>query len=266
MGEREFEERELSRAEVLSLPWPSTEQHAAFAAHVCWAHSWYKHLPLLTGGEFVVFLAADAGDGYSDAAPRLHHGWKTTAEYRTRFGHLDYMWRRTPADRFYRDAGPAVRLPPDLLAAARVTLFPFASSDWNAPEACRWGIHDDGFEQLRAGTPHPAGDLLTAWWDSQTAVEELWNRLGPDEQELAVQSRQSESAIDLVPLPLSVAEYVRSAGLADSVYAGLQHAEEAKVLGAIGGLAALLLRWAAEAPSRSRAAHAVGREWDDRTT
>lgn len=251
MSERDFDERELSRAEVLSLPWPSPEQHAAFAAHVCWAHSWYKHLPLLTGGEIVVFLAADAGEGYPDTAPRLHHGWKTTAEYRTRFGHLDYMWRLTPAARFRRDAGPAIRLPPDLLAAARVTLFPFASSDFNAPEACRWGIHDAAFKQLRAGTPHPAGDLLMAWWDSQTAVEELWSSLDSDEQDLAVQSRQSESAADLVPLPQTVAAYLRSAGLADAVYAGLQHAEEAKVLGAIGGLAAILLRWGAEAPSRS---------------
>jgi|GEM_PF-1712950 len=250
MGGWEFEERELSRAEVLSLPWPSAEQQAAFAAHVCWAHSWYKHLPLLTGGEFVVFLAADAGDGYSDAAPRLHYAWTTTAEYRTRFGHLDYMWRLTPADGFDRDAGPVIRLPPDLFAAARMILFPFASSDFNAPGACRWGIHDDGFDQVRAGTPHPASALLTAWWDSQMAVDELWGRLGPDEQELAV---QPESAIGPAPLPPAVAEYLRVAGFGASVYAGLQRAEEAKVLGAIGGLAALLLRWAAEETGRSRA-------------
>jgi len=112
MGGREFEERELSRAEVLSLPWPSAEQQAAFAAHVCWAHSWYKHLPLLTGGEFVVFLAADAGDGYSDAAPRLHYAW-TTDDRRVPdpvrpSRHLDYMWRLTPADGFDRDAGPVI--------------------------------------------------------------------------------------------------------------------------------------------------------------
>ncbi|HEX4609683.1 MAG TPA: hypothetical protein VH092_15905 [Urbifossiella sp.] len=246
MGGREAEPRELGRAEVLSLPWPSAEQQAAFAAHVCWAHSWYKHLPLLAGAEFVVFLATDAGAGYSEVAPRLHYGWETTAEYRTRFGHLDYMWRPSPADRFGRDAAPAVRLPADLLGDARVTLFPFASSDFNAPDACTWGIHDDGFDRLRAGVPHPAGGLVLAWQDSRTALDTLWGGLTRDEQDLAVRLWRPQPEAVPEPLPPTVAEYLRLAALADSVYAGLQRAEEAKVLGAVGALAALLLRWAAE--------------------
>lgn len=242
----EAEPRELSREEVLSLPWPSDEQQAAFAAHVCGAHSWYKHLPLVAGAEFVVFLAADAGAGYSEAAPRLHYGWKTTTEYRTRFGHLDYMWRLTPGDPFDRDAAPAVRLPADLVDVARVTLFPFASGDFNAPDACTWGIHDEGFDQLRAGLPHQAGELVLAWQDSRAALEVLWGGLSRDEQELAVRVWRPQPEVVPLALPPAVSEYLRVAALADSVYVGLQRAEKAKVFGAIGALAALLFRWVAE--------------------
>jgi hypothetical protein len=99
---------------------PTPEQYRAFGDYLCKAHSWYKHLPLLGGRRFVVFIAPDAGIGrlvavlqgptpeaatgyplytlltppegpeFTDEHPRLHYGWKTTKEYRTRFGHLDY--------------------------------------------------------------------------------------------------------------------------------------------------------------------------------
>src|SRR5689334_19721610 len=89
---REPEERSLTLAEFASLPWPSDEQVEAFVAHVCDAHSWYKHLSVRHGGEFCFFMAADAGAGYSEERPRLHYGWKTTEEYRRQFGFLDYVY------------------------------------------------------------------------------------------------------------------------------------------------------------------------------
>lgn len=50
-----------SDAEIRALPLPSDEQCRAFVAHLRDAHSWHKHLPLLNGGIFVVFMAPDAG-------------------------------------------------------------------------------------------------------------------------------------------------------------------------------------------------------------
>src|SRR5262245_63721755 len=137
------------------------------------------------------------------------------------------MCRLCPADRFGRDAASAVRLPPDLLAAAGLTLYPFASSDLNALDACSWGIHDEGFERLRAGAPHPAGTLVMAWHDSRAALDVVWGGLSRDEQDLAVRLWRSESDASPASPPSAVAEYLRLAGLADSVYAGLQRAEEA---------------------------------------
>ena len=42
---------------------PTPEQYREFGDYLCEAHSWYKHLPLMTGRRFVVFVAPDAGIG-----------------------------------------------------------------------------------------------------------------------------------------------------------------------------------------------------------
>src|SRR5262249_47235366 len=117
---------------------PTPKQYRAFCDHLCEAHSWYKHLPLLKGERFVVFCASDAGIGclvaepvglgsdnvpeftlvtppegpeFTDKNPRIHHTWQTTKEYRRRFGYLDYMWSGGPDEPRARDAGPPLRLP-----------------------------------------------------------------------------------------------------------------------------------------------------------
>src|SRR5262249_50986179 len=115
-----------------SLPRPSHEQYREFAEHIGHAHSWYKHLPLLTGGQFVIFLSPDAGIGrlvariegggvqlvtppegpvFTDDNPRLHYSWTTSEEYRRRFGHLDYAYRLHPDYPYGRDVGGPTDLP-----------------------------------------------------------------------------------------------------------------------------------------------------------
>jgi hypothetical protein len=117
------------------LPRPTDDRYREFAKHVSEAHSWYKHLPLLTGGRFVVFLAPDSGirglvarlegTGYqlmtppegpmfTEANPRLHYSWKTSEEYRRRFGYLDYANRKHDGGIFGRDVGGPINLPPEI--------------------------------------------------------------------------------------------------------------------------------------------------------
>lgn len=73
----------------------------AFAAYVCGAHSWYKHLPLFPPGQpFHFFLDPAAGMDLRfhgdrvDAVPRTEPGFRRssilTANYRERFGHLAF--------------------------------------------------------------------------------------------------------------------------------------------------------------------------------
>src|SRR6202042_1134513 len=83
---------------------PTAVQYRNFGDYLPGAHSWYKHLPLMKGRRFVVFVAPDAGIGrlvavstgggftlvtppegseFTEAHPRLHYGWRTTEEYRS---------------------------------------------------------------------------------------------------------------------------------------------------------------------------------------
>ena len=50
-----------------SLPRPTDEQYHEFVKHIGNAHSWYKHLPLLTGGQFVVWRFSNVCDNASYA-------------------------------------------------------------------------------------------------------------------------------------------------------------------------------------------------------
>jgi hypothetical protein len=160
---------------------PTPEQYQAFCEHLCAAHSWYKHLPLLTGERFVVFVAADAGLGrlvvvdnpnkapeftlvaapegpeFTDEHPRLHHSWKTSREYRRRFGYLDYMCGGVSGEFRDRDAGPPLRLPPRLEERCSLVLYPYVSRLFHRS---LYGRHDEAIERLRAGAGHPAREEM----------------------------------------------------------------------------------------------------------
>jgi hypothetical protein len=163
---------------------PTPEQYRAFCDHLCEAHSWYKHLPLLQGERFVVFVAANAGTGsqvlvpssggsqdapgftlvtllegheFTDEHPRLHHTWQTTKEYRRRFGYLDFMCGGVSGEPRDRDAGPLLRLPPRLEERCSFVLYPYVSRFFNRS---LYGKHGEAIERLRAGAAHPARDEL----------------------------------------------------------------------------------------------------------
>jgi len=115
---------------MTALPWPTPAQCAEFVDHLCWAHSWYKYLPF-GGARFVVFVLGDAGTGF-EHRQRLHYGWKTTDEYRRRYGVLDYAWQPPETTAWSRDAGREVEPSPELLSLAGLSLGPTCSNDFNA--------------------------------------------------------------------------------------------------------------------------------------
>ena len=163
---------------------PTPEQYRAFCDHLCEAHSWYKHLLLLKGERFVVFVAADAGIGclvaapvgvgadnvpvftlvtppegpeFTDKHPRIHHTWQTTKEYRRRFGHLDYMQGGGPDEPRARDAGPPLQLPQRLEERCSFVLYPYVSQRF--VHSLGWR-HQEAIEQLYAGATHPAREAV----------------------------------------------------------------------------------------------------------
>ena len=75
----------LRLADMALLPWPDEAQVAMFIQHLCWAHSWYKHLPFDESTRFVIFLARDAGAGF-ETRKREHYSW----------GLLQGLWEDQP--------------------------------------------------------------------------------------------------------------------------------------------------------------------------
>jgi len=221
-------ERRLTLEEFASLPWPSEEQFEAFVDHVCDVHSWYKHLSLRAGGQFAFFLASDAGGGFTDETPRLHHTWTKTEDYRRRFGFIDYIgpWGR--------DGGAGLSLPPEIVEATRTTLFPYVCKCYNAPEACLWGVHADDIQHLLAhGAESPSDQDALRWYSSQS--QPGTTPLTAQEIELAWANDESED-VDIDSLPKAVADCIRADREAMSIYFDLQEKEEAKIRGALSRL------------------------------
>jgi hypothetical protein len=192
--------------DLRSLPRPTEEQYREFAKHVGEAHSWYKHLPLLTGGQFVVFLAPNSGVGrlvarldgrgyqlvtppegpvFTEANPRLHYSWRTSEEYRRRFGHLDYAYRTREGDTFGRDAGGPMGLPAAVWERCTFTLFPYVAGGDSGVDAVRWA-HQEAVERLRAGEAHPRREDVLEWARLADERDEAWNGLTDAEREIVL--------------------------------------------------------------------------------
>jgi hypothetical protein len=207
---------------------PTLEQCQEFVAHVCWAHSWYKHLSLLRGAEFVVLLDAEAGAGFTEDKPRYHYSWRTTEEYRRRFGFLNFQWRDSPDASWYREGGGSpARLPEELLRRCSFTLFPYVSSDFNALEAISYGFHQDDLAVVRQLPDRPDRERLLAWDMACRALEETEPLDGEESRLLGELLDQPEPRLGGAPDRV-VAEYLARQRRSEA-YQALQEPEERKI-------------------------------------
>jgi len=94
------------------------------------------------------------GPEFTEANPRLHYSWKTTREYRTRFGYLDYSSHVTEDGLYGRDAGLPVGLPAQVLQRCQFVLYPYVHPYF--ANTIGWGIQAEALEELRSGAAHPA--------------------------------------------------------------------------------------------------------------
>lgn len=169
-----------------NCPAPTPEQFDAFAAHVAVAHSWYKHLDLFAPAEFVVFLDPNAGGGFDQSQPRIHHTWATREEYRSKFGCLAYMYRTSSEDSFHTDYAHNARialnenselrfvderrtavleLPAALQTRCGFRLYPFACDN----DVFFWR-YEKALAEIAAGRlQHPCADLLSAYYQAMRA-------------------------------------------------------------------------------------------------
>lgn len=237
-----------------SLPRPADEQFDAFAKHIGEAHSWYKHLPLLTGREFVVFLAPDSGIGrrvaklteagyelitptegpaFTEANPRLHYSWKTSEEYRRRFGYLDFASRGHDGT-FGRDVGGPMYLPQEIWDRCAFTLFPYVSG--GGRDSIGWA-HEESVAALRAGEANPRRDVLLEWARLYQAHDEAWQSMTDAERE-SVMARHRDETPETTP---AIDRYDQIEAELEAVYyEKLRPGELAKIRSALDELRALL--------------------------
>jgi hypothetical protein len=212
---------------MATLPSPSLAQCGRFAKHICSAHSWYKHLPL-TGGQLVVFLARDAGEGYPLLHPRLGPGPNTTDLYRERFGHLDYLWSSEPSGPFFRDIS---RDPPDLpawfLDQFGMTFYPYASDDGTTVEIINSDVHRESMMRLKAGASHPEREALLLLAELYAKSQEIWRGLTDEEREAACNSDN----VPMNDLPSMVGRFCALENSCDDIHQVLHARELAKIQG-----------------------------------
>ncbi len=240
-----------------SLPRPTDEQFDAFAEHIGEAHSWYKHLPLLTGREFVVFLAPDSGIGrrvaklteagyelitptegpvFTEENPRLHYSWKTSEEYRRRFGYLDFASKGHDGT-FGRNVGGPMYLPQEVWDRCTFTLFPYVSGGAGL-ESIRWA-HEEALAELRAGASHPMRDAVLQWAQLAQKHNEAWQSMSDADREI-VSARWREEAAPPDATP-AINRYYEIETLLKAVYfEQLRPGELAKIRSALDELRAWL--------------------------
>jgi hypothetical protein len=193
----------LTVVDVKLLPKPTNSQWLAFEKHLVGVHSWYKHLPLFGGGDFVVFLAPDAGENYPTQHPRLPTE-NTVEGYRRAFGHLDYMWRIPPDESFCRDGNSIVPLlDNELMTVGRFNLHPYISEEFY------WSVHEDDIARIRKGDKHThAAEILKAY-NADEQLEQLWENLPDAEQDIIDNINNNETiASQKDALSISALQYL----------------------------------------------------------
>jgi hypothetical protein len=202
--------RRVSVSEVLSLPRPTDSQCDAFIAHLADVHSWYKHLPLLGGSEFIVFLDAQAGRGYPLEHPRLptsrtpegNFKPNTIEAYRSAFGHLNYLWRQSPLDSIDSDGGYLFETPIVeyfLAELGRFTLYPYVSGEFY------WSFHKNAVTAIHNGAYHPMAELILRAFTANSQLECIWGELSNTQRELT--SVSDDPSLVSIPIPEPVVRY-----------------------------------------------------------
>lgn len=228
--------------------WQPTEaQCQAFAYYISGAHSWYKHIPLLTGAEFAFFLSKQAGAGYSVEKPRLHYSWQTTDEYRDRFGYLDYGWRFKSTDRFDRDAVGAVSLSPILHSACCVVLYPYVADNINAPSVLASPIMPDDLVALQESN-YSHWQSIQQWLAAYHQQDQQWQTISQAERNQVIAWEPTDAGdltLQLATLPPPVAHYLHLEKQAMTLYTALQTQELHKIQLGLARLRQLCLEGAA---------------------
>lgn len=215
---------------IKNLALPSPSQSKQFAADFGAFHSWYKHLNLYRGNKFLFFLNPAVAAGFSEENPRMHYGWKTTAEYRSKYGYLDFKYYDQDADFEQRNnrliEGTSLELPEMLYQQNAVTLYPFVALDFNAIESIGYADANENLKKIEAAIDYPQKKLVLQWSDLHRKLDAIWDLLSYEEQDLALELMDENEVADIPDL---VANYLQLDKEINLVYTRLQSTEQEKI-------------------------------------
>jgi hypothetical protein len=228
--------------QISTLPSPAQHQIERFTAHLLQVHSWYKHLPLMEGGVFTVFLEPDLDRVYPIQHPKLPFG-NSQSGYLEAFGHLAYQY--TIEGTTYQDFdnkivnGIRVQTGPTAIPERLKTTWSFVLYPYCHPEFAEGiSLFEKELQQLATHeSSHPQENLLRNWHTNHQEQNEIWeNRLNESEREAIISQYDWSHTESAEPLSDRCAHFLKLENEAKSIETALQKAEQAKVEVAIGRL------------------------------
>ena len=228
---------------IKNIQLPIHEQYKNFAEDLCAFHSWYKHLNLLKGNRFILFLNPDVAKGYNGKNPRMHYGWKTTEEYKSKYGFLDYMYDLEISKsnkRYYLSElnDDKIFLPEKIINNCSFILYPFVSTDFNAIESISYEFHQEDLKLINETSDYPCKDLVNDWSRLYNKQYEKWCDLSEEEQSRALEIENGN--IKLMDVSNKVLGFIGTDRKLNQVYNILQEKEQGKIESALNHLKEIL--------------------------
>lgn len=162
------------------------EQKERFVIHLTECHSWYKHISLIQGGEFVLVLDKKAGLKYPLNHPKLPFG-NSIYGYQKAFGHLTYFWKTNGDQLYFNDYETQpytkIEIEKKYKFLSNVNLFPYISNDFN--EAINYLKSD--FENIIQNEKHLETKTLKTIYNLSNSLDFLWqNELNNEERDCII--------------------------------------------------------------------------------
>lgn len=175
----------------------SEEQADRFIEHLTCCHSWYKHISLLTGSEFIIVVDPDAGRNYSELHPKLPFG-NTKEGYQRAFGFLNYYCGAN--DQYSSDCQDSLETAGDeVFSFEEITqryplhqvihLFPYVGWEFTDVFFC-WS---DALDRIVQGYEHENGADLIRLGYAILRCERYW------QEEISEETRQRVWQLDGLP-------------------------------------------------------------------
>ncbi|RDY60954.1 hypothetical protein [Flagellimonas nanhaiensis] len=199
---------------ISKLSIPTQEQINRFTAYLLDIHSWYKHIPLIKGSVFTVYIEPDLNREYPTNHPKLPFG-NTKEGYQQAFGHLSYQYyigqicyqdfRYKFIDGKRVELG-VTKIPEAYKLKWSIKLFPYCHIDFEEGIS----LFEEDIRILQNNGLHPQKDLLLTWYKSISKRNDYWNKkLNDEEREYLVLLDDHREIKEENDIPKRIFDYIK---------------------------------------------------------